>query len=404
MERKYAQRLKKSFQQTILNTPVPKLSYSKKSKVIKALPSPLVPTKYKAPQPAEKPVPKPRVPSKRPVPVPRSSPYPKPNKKEVKKFIDFITPYFRPEAIRKFDQELRAKENLRVRIKEKDRAFKNNVKSFEVAIIERRDATEQLAYTSIDVARELENLLSSERGLKANVTLKILMKKQKIDENGEVYFIPYFRCKTFTMMNSNVIMNALDQAAEEITYKIAGWLSEGSGWKIENIQHHYVDIVKYVPFKGISYIPLPEELRHHKKGLINLKKEDDKCAIWCHVRHLNPQKKNPQRIKISDREFAKGLDCSGINFPVTSNQIPQIERQNKININVFGYSEKRIFPIYVSDAAYTDHMELLYIDDQEKQHYVYIKDFNRLMYNFTKHKGRKHFCMHCLQCFIQILV
>ena len=50
-------------------------------------------------------------------------------------------------------------------------------------------------------------------------------------------------------------------------------------------------------------------------------------------------------------------------------------------------------------------MDLLYIEEEEvkgdvqKQHYVYIKDFNRLMYNFTKHKERKHFCKHCLQCF-----
>ena len=28
-----------------------------------------------------------------------------------------------------------------------------------------------------------------------------------------------------------------------------------------------------------------------------------------------------------------------------------------------------------------------------------MKDFNSMMYNKTKHKERKHFCMHCLQCF-----
>ena len=48
-------------------------------------------------------------------------------------------------------------------------------------------------------------------------------------------------------------------------------------------------------------------------------------------------------------------------------------------------------------------MELLYIEGQyegkERQHYVYIKDFSRLMFNFTKHKERKHFCMNCLQCY-----
>ena len=28
-----------------------------------------------------------------------------------------------------------------------------------------------------------------------------------------------------------------------------------------------------------------------------------------------------------------------------------------------------------------------------------IKDFNRMMYNKTKHKEKKHFCMYCLQNF-----
>ena len=93
------------------------------------------------------------------------------------------------------------------------------------------------------------------------------MKKKKI-EDGEVYFIfsePYFRCKDFTITNSNVITDSLDQAAEEINNRIADWLSEGSGWVIEEIQHHWVNIVKYVPLRGNSYIPLPAGLRNPKK-------------------------------------------------------------------------------------------------------------------------------------------
>ena len=63
----------------------------------------------------------------------------------------------------------------------------------------------------------------------------------------------------------------------EINNKIATWLSEGSGWTIEEILQHYVNIVKYVPLRGNSHISLPEELCYSKKGLINLKNEDDKC-------------------------------------------------------------------------------------------------------------------------------
>ena len=44
-------------------------------------------------------------------------------------------------------------------------------------------------------------------------------------------------------------------------------------------------------------------------------------------------------------------------------------------------------------------MNLLLITENENKHYVLIKDFNKFMYNQTKHKERKNFCMYCLQCF-----
>ena len=33
-----------------------------------------------------------------------------------------------------------------------------------------------------------------------------------------------------------------------------------------------------------------------------------------------------------------------------------------------------------------------------------IKDFNRYMFNKTKHKNKKHFCRYCLQCFSSEIV
>ena len=38
-------------------------------------------------------------------------------------------------------------------------------------------------------------------------------------------------------------------------------------------------------------------------------------------------------------------------------------------------------------------------DCKNKSHYVYIKDFNRLMANKNKDDHKKHFCKRCLQCF-----
>ena len=39
-------------------------------------------------------------------------------------------------------------------------------------------------------------------------------------------------------------------------------------------------------------------------------------------------------------------------------------------------------------------MDLLFLNDDDKSHYVYIKDFDRFMFHKTK-----GFCRSCLQCF-----
>ena len=44
-------------------------------------------------------------------------------------------------------------------------------------------------------------------------------------------------------------------------------------------------------------------------------------------------------------------------------------------------------------------MNFFLITDENKSHYVYIKDFNRFVCNKTKNKNKKYFCKFCLQCF-----
>ena len=44
-------------------------------------------------------------------------------------------------------------------------------------------------------------------------------------------------------------------------------------------------------------------------------------------------------------------------------------------------------------------MDLLLISDKEKSHYVYMKDFDKFMFQKTKNKNKKQFCKCYLQCF-----
>ena len=54
--------------------------------------------------------------------------------------------------------------------------------------------------------------------------------------------------------------------------------------------------------------------------------------------------------------------------------------------------------IHLSNQCFNDCLDLLLISNNFTSHYVYIKDFNRLMFNKTRNKNKKYFCKSCLQC------
>ena len=147
---------------------------------------------------------------------------------------------------------------------------------------------------------------------------------------------------------------------------------------------------------GSTYIELPSGLKHSKKGLINIKNNNNKCFLWCHVRHFNPLDKNRQRITKEDKNMINDLNYEGIKFPVSKTDYCEIERQKNICINVFCCEDGLTYAVYLSDQKFGDSMDLLLISDENKSHYVYIKDFDRFICNKTKNKNKKYFCKCCL--------
>ena len=110
-----------------------------------------------------------------------------------------------------------------------------------------------------------------------------------------------------------------------------------------------ISISKYNPLAGASYIKLPRQLDHPRRGLINIQNTDDKeCFKWCLIRYLNPADHNPRRIVKGDKNFAKRLGFKDIKFLVKTRGTHKIEKMNSIGISVFGHENKEKYAIYVS--------------------------------------------------------
>ena len=86
------------------------------------------------------------------------------------------------------------------------------------------------------------------------------------------------------------------------------------------------------------------------------------------------------------KKFANNLNYDGIEFSVEEKNFSKTEKKNNIYINVFFQKIK-------------NSIDLLLVIDENKSHYVHIKDFDRFMFHKTKNKNKRYFCKSCLQGF-----
>ena len=98
-----------------------------------------------------------------------------------------------------------------------------------------------------------------------------------------------------------------------------------------------------------------------------------------------------------DKKFAAYLNYSDVAFSLDVNDYEEVEDRFQTQVNVFGYEDK-VYLLYISKNSYDETLNLLLITEKGKSHYVFLKDFNRLMFSRTEHKDKKH-CMSCLQNF-----
>ena len=144
--------------------------------------------------------------------------------------------------------------------------------SYKVELVEKKDPVVQLEAGKSSIKDLFSNLLNEIKSFKYQIAVKILLKKYKLNEKIE--FDPvYFNSVTKLVINNKF---KLEKFFQEILYRLDAGINNGSGWIIESIESQYINISTYKPLLGSSYIKLPTELDHPRKGLINIRNKDQK--------------------------------------------------------------------------------------------------------------------------------
>ena len=247
------------------------------------------------------------------------------------------------------------------------------------------------------IQNEIRNLGS----IKVSFGLKVNFQTER---NGELQEMSHYfkedQPHVFTTINREQIEEKYEEFMDRIRGEIENWSAQGSGWDIESIELAYINVAKYVPLRGGSYLPLPAKLAN-KKAIVNVKNKDNECLKWAlraalyppedGVHPERPSKYNPQNDKIN---------YAGIDFPTPLKQIDKLEKQNSnLAINVFGWEKDSVIVHRISEKEKSvKRINLMLIESGEKQHYCWVKRVSALL--FDKAINNKTFyCMLCLSRF-----
>ena len=147
--------------------------------------------------------------------------------------------------------------------------------------------------------------------------------------------------------NKDIIKPLLNQFIDQVKGEIEAWSERGSGWIMDEILEAYINVARYQPMRGGSFMPLPTKLKN-KKAILNIQNRDNECIRWAIRAALFKPRGDMRRT--SSYPTQDGLNFTGIDFPTPVSQIGRLERQNlNLAINVFGWENNRVIVHRISE-------------------------------------------------------
>lgn len=264
---------------------------------------------------------------------------------------------------------------------------------------EMHDLLQFFARAKEDVGSELDYRRERVRDLKWYLNVRIEMVRN-IDDGTKERIMAHFRSKTNISLQNDDNEHNMNEAFGKMNASLEEYIHKGSNWVVNKIVCLEVHTVKYSPISGSSYMELPSKL-YYSRGVINIKNEDQKCFLWSIIAALHPVDANSSYVG-HYTGYEDTLDITGIDFPVSLSKVEKFEKQNNLSINVFGYEEGHVFPLYLTKMGNgREEINLLYITDDKNSHYCWIKSLSRLLGHTRKSHTKLYYFHRCLHGFIR---
>lgn len=292
----------------------------------------------------------------------------------------------------------------RVKYVEVDSAFKSRIVTGTILNLNKNTLPKEFLFRDCSTLfkEKLDHYVRKFKSLKCNVILVAIYCKTIINNKREelTTATKYFNTKNYPINIGTDVKEIFTEMCECILTEMENFETSGSGWTFKEILHLNVNLNKFSPMGGGSYIDLPIELKKiSSKPILNIKCNDRKCFVWCILSKLTNIVS--ERVNDYPQNYHDFLNLHNITLPVSIKDLSRFERQNPtISVNVFGYDKKKktlLGPYYHTKAKKQYHVNLLYLTKNHSStgHYCLIRKLSALC------KDSAHAKFVCDRCLIQ---
>lgn len=277
-------------------------------------------------------------------------------------------------------------------------AFRNRIATFRIMDPDENNCSIELFFNNIrdKIKMLIDMTLKDHTNLKINFEYYALFLMVKNDTQE----MKSFCTKNFTIHQNYDIDSLMSQLKSTFLKKNEEFQDRDSGWTFLSSSHLEININKYQPLSGSSFIKLPAAIKS-KQACVNIRNNDKYCFLWSVVAALHPAKSHPERVT-SYPDFRNVINFQDITFPLSFSDIERFEANNsEIGINIYGLKNNTVVgPLYRTKTTDRKVIHLLYLENDDLSHYCLIKDLSRLVKNqITKHHSKLHLCDDCLVFF-----
>ncbi len=204
----------------------------------------------------------------------------------------------------------------------------------------------------------------------------------------------FLKTSSITILNEFEIDRHLTSMFQEILQRNSNYIRGRSEAVLRNISVTSLCVARFRPLSGSRYQQLPAFLAA-KKCIVNVQNTDERCFGYAVASALHDSDAARHYREAFFAPFFQQHGLDAITYPVEPREIPAIEQQIGIGVNVFSFFDdegRGRYPLYMTQLPNPQTtVDLLYWNG----HFACIKNFSRFLGDLTRHEHQLYICKRC---------